>query len=54
MLLAGRRTPAGSGTTVVQRYRLARARIEGRPTSVAQRSESESARSSRSASLFMP
>ena len=53
LLLAGRRGPSPSGAAVIQRYRLARARLDGRTTPV-QRSAGELAASRRSASLFMP
>ena len=54
LLLAGKRTtPNGSGRSAVQRYRLARARLEARPA-FGQRSASESAASSRPASLIIP
>jgi hypothetical protein len=55
MLLAGRHTApaAGRGGVEIKRYRLARERLDGRP-SFAQRSASDVARSSRSASLPIP
>jgi len=55
MLLAGSTSPSAGRTGVaVKRYRLARARLDGRPTGRRlQSSVSEPARASRSASLFM-
>jgi hypothetical protein len=53
MLLAGRKTPTSTGPAVIKRYRLARARLDGR-TTPPQRSASDVAASRRSASLFMP
>jgi hypothetical protein len=53
LLLKDRRAPFAAGQAPVQRYRLMRARLDGRATP-AQRSASDSARSSRSASLFIP
>jgi hypothetical protein len=54
MLLAGHTAPAaGRGGVEIRRYRLARARLDGRP-GFAQRSASDVARSSRSASLPIP
>ncbi len=53
---SARRTPADVGQVggvQIKRYRLARARLEGRP-GFAQRSASDAARSSRSASLSIP
>jgi hypothetical protein len=54
-LLAGSSSPsAGRAGVAVKRYRLARARLEGRPRiTPAQSSATESARSKRSASLIM-
>jgi hypothetical protein len=53
LLLAGRPTPSTPGSAVIQRYRLARARLDGRATP-AQRSAGELAASKRVASLFIP
>jgi hypothetical protein len=56
MLLAGPTSSAASGAGVaVKRYRLARARLDGRPGfgRRVQSASSESARASRSDSLFM-
>jgi hypothetical protein len=55
MLLAGSTSPsAGRAGVAVKRYRLARARLDGRPTGVRRQSSvNEPARESRSASLFM-
>ena len=53
LLLAGRRVPASPDSAVIQRYRLARARLDPR-TAPRHRSASELAASKRSASLFMP
>jgi len=55
MLLAGSSSPSAKGAGVaVKRYRLARARLEGRPwIARTQSSASEPARSSRSASLII-
>ena len=53
MLLAGRKSPTSTGPAVIKRYRLARARLDGRVTPL-QRSAGEVAASKRSASLFMP
>jgi hypothetical protein len=53
LLLAGRHDPTATGPAVIKRYRLARARLDGRTTPL-QRSASEVAASRRSASLFMP
>ena len=53
LLLSGRRTTAAGRSGVeIKRYRLARARLERQ--GLGQRSASESAAASRSASLFMP
>jgi hypothetical protein len=53
MLLAGRGPTSPTGTAVVKRYRLARARLDGRTTPL-QRSAGDVAASRRSASLSMP
>ncbi len=55
MLLAGSTSPsAGRAGVAVKRYRLARARLDGRPAAARlQSSASEPARESRSASLIM-
>jgi hypothetical protein len=55
MLLAGSSSPrAGRTGVAIKRYRLARARLEGRPTRARiQSSATEPARSSRSASLII-
>ena len=53
LLLAGRRSPTSTGPAVIQRYRLARARLDGRTTPL-QRSASDVAAAKRSASLSMP
>ena len=54
MLLAGSSSSsAGRAGVAVKRYRLARARLDGRPVARHQSSASESARESRSASLIM-
>ena len=53
LLLTSPRSPSPAGSAVIQRYRLARARLDGRATPV-QRSAGELAVSKRSASLFMP
>jgi arylsulfatase A-like enzyme len=54
MLLTGSTSPsAGRAGVAVKRYRLARARLDGRPVARPQSSASEPARESRSASLIM-
>jgi hypothetical protein len=54
MLLAGSSSPSADPAGVaVKRYRLARARLDGRPSVRTQSSASEPARSSRSASLII-
>jgi len=54
MLLAGSSSKsAGQAGVAVKRYRLARARLDGRPTARTQSSASVPARESRSASLIM-
>jgi hypothetical protein len=53
MLLKGTPAPSRAGQVAVKRYRLARARLDGR-RAPGQSSVSELARSSRSASLPMP
>ena len=53
LLLADRRGTTAPGSAVIKRYRLARARLDGRAKPL-HRSAGEVAASRRSASLFMP